>query len=96
MSPAPKTKPRANKMDAHIGKRIREIRELANISQEKLAKECGVAFQQIQKYESGANRVAASRLADISKILRVPIYVFFPAEYSVEPTIGNIKGETHV
>lgn len=79
-----KTKPRANAMDKHIGQKILEMRRIAEMSQEGLADAIGITFQQIQKYESGVNRVAASRLADISKVLRVPVYVFFPAEYSAK------------
>lgn len=79
-----KKKPRATEMDAHIGRRLREMRGMANMSQEKLAAELGITFQQVQKYENGVNRVAASRLATISKVLKVPVYVFFPAEYSVD------------
>ena len=64
-------------IDIHVGKRIKLRRTLLHISQEQLAGDIGVTFQQVQKYESGHNRVSASRLFDISRVLNCPIaYVF--------------------
>jgi len=64
-------------IDIHVGKRIKLRRTLLHISQEQLAGDIGVTFQQVQKYESGHNRVSASRLFDISRILNCPIAYFF-------------------
>eukprot|EP01012_Entosiphon_sulcatum_P025106 TRINITY_DN30375_c0_g1_i1.p1 TRINITY_DN30375_c0_g1~~TRINITY_DN30375_c0_g1_i1.p1 ORF type:complete len:160 (+),score=16.30 TRINITY_DN30375_c0_g1_i1:264-743(+) len=64
-------------IDIHVGKRIKLRRTLLHISQEQLASDIGVTFQQVQKYESGHNRVSASRLFDISRVLNCPISYFF-------------------
>lgn len=64
-------------MDVHVGRRLRLRRTLLNLSQEQLANAVGVTFQQIQKYERGSNRISASRLYDISKVLGVPVAFFF-------------------
>jgi transcriptional regulator with XRE-family HTH domain len=67
----------ANEIDAHVGSRLRLRRLLLGISQEKLGAALGLTFQQIQKYERGANRVGASRLYDLSRVLDVPVSYFF-------------------
>ena len=64
-------------IDIHVGTRIRMRRQMISMSQEKLAKKLGITFQQVQKYEKGANRVGASRLQAIASILGVPIAFFF-------------------
>jgi transcriptional regulator with XRE-family HTH domain len=64
-------------IDAHIGQRIRRRRRLLGLTQHQLAIACGVRFQQIQKYESGANRIAASRLWKIAQAMQVPLMDFF-------------------
>jgi len=64
-------------IDIHVGKRVKLRRTLLHISQEQLAGDIGVTFQQVQKYESGHNRVSASRLFDISRVLNCPIAYFF-------------------
>ena len=64
-------------VDVHVGKRIRHRRWLAGMTQQQLAQHVGIKFQQIQKYETGANRVSASRLWDISETLEVPVCFFF-------------------
>lgn len=64
-------------VDAHIGARIRLRRSLLKISQDRLANALGLTFQQIQKYERGTNRVSASRLLDISRILQVQVSYFY-------------------
>ncbi len=66
-----------NPIDVHVGHRIRLRRTLLGLSQEKLASLLGLTFQQVQKYERGMNRVGASRLWDISKVLEVPINFFY-------------------
>lgn len=67
----------ANQVDAHVGSRVRLRRQLLKMSQEKLGDELGVTFQQVQKYERGANRIGASRLFSLSKVLDVPVNFFF-------------------
>lgn len=67
--------PRA--VDSHVGGRIRLRRTLLGMSQERLGELLGLTFQQVQKYERGMNRVGASRLFDLSRILDVPVSFFF-------------------
>jgi transcriptional regulator with XRE-family HTH domain len=66
-----------NAIDMHVGKRVRVRRTLLGMSQEQLGKSLNITFQQVQKYERGANRISASRLWDISQILDVQISHFF-------------------
>jgi transcriptional regulator with XRE-family HTH domain len=74
----PKVNPRGpNPIDIHVGSRVRLRRQLMKMSQEKLGVELGVTFQQVQKYERGANRVGASRLYRMSRVLEVPVQFFF-------------------
>ncbi len=67
----------AHPVDVHVGKRIRHRRWLVGMTQQQLAERVGIKFQQIQKYETGANRVSASRLWDIADSLEVPVAFFF-------------------
>jgi transcriptional regulator with XRE-family HTH domain len=64
-------------VDAHVGKRIRHRRWMVGMTQQQLADKVGIKFQQIQKYETGMNRVSASRLWDIAEALGVQIAFFF-------------------
>lgn len=64
-------------VDVHVGKRIRHRRWLVGMTQQQLAEKVGIKFQQIQKYETGMNRVSASRLWDIAEALTVPVSFFF-------------------
>lgn len=64
-------------VDVHVGKRIRHRRWMVGMTQQQLADSVGIKFQQIQKYETGMNRVSASRLWDISRTLGVQIGFFF-------------------
>ncbi len=66
-----------NPIDVHVGNRIRMRRLLLGMNQETLANALGLTFQQVQKYEGGANRVSASRLSAMAEILGVPISYFF-------------------
>jgi len=72
-----KEKKQPNPIDIHVGHRIRQQRNARNMTQQQLSKHIGVTFQQIQKYEKGTNRVSASRLQEISKILNVPVAFFY-------------------
>ncbi len=64
-------------IDVHVGTRVRLRRTLLGMSQEKLGDAIGLTFQQVQKYERGANRIGASRLYDLSRVLDVPVSFFF-------------------
>ena len=64
-------------VDVHVGQRIRVRRNLVGLSQTELSERIGVSFQQMQKYEKGANRISASRLWEVSSILDAPISWFF-------------------
>ena len=64
-------------IDVHVGSRVRLRRTMIGMSQEKLGEALGITFQQIQKYEKGANRIGASRLQQISSVLNTPISFFF-------------------
>ena len=71
------TRGRSNPVDAHVGSRVRQRRTLLGLSQEKLGDALGLTFQQVQKYERGANRIGASRLYQLSSVLDVPVSFFF-------------------
>ena len=73
-----------NPVDLHVGARIRMRRRMQGVSQEKLADALGLTFQQVQKYERGANRVSASKLYEIAASLRTPVSYFF--EGLADPT----------
>jgi len=64
-------------IDVHVGARLRQRRRLLGMNQTELGDAIGVAFQQVQKYERGANRISASRLFDLSRVFDVPIQFFF-------------------
>lgn len=68
---------KANPVDVHVGSRIRFRRMLLGMSQETLGELLGLTFQQVQKYEKGANRVGASRLFELARVLNVPVQFFF-------------------
>ncbi|WP_138467914.1 helix-turn-helix domain-containing protein [Poseidonocella sp. HB161398] len=72
-------------VDVHVGKRIRHRRWMVGMTQQQLATKVGIKFQQIQKYETGMNRVSASRLWDISHALEVPVAYFFEGLGAEEP-----------
>jgi transcriptional regulator with XRE-family HTH domain len=66
-----------NPIDIHVGQKLRLRRTLLGLSQEKLGEAVGITFQQLQKYERGANRISASRLFNLSQVLGVPVTYFF-------------------
>jgi len=66
-----------NDIDLHLGKRLRRRRRLLGLTQQQLADSVGVRFQQIQKYECGANRISAARLWALSEALEVPVGYFY-------------------
>jgi transcriptional regulator with XRE-family HTH domain len=71
------TKRDPNFVDRHVGNRVRMRRLLVGMSQEKLGELLGITFQQVQKYEKGSNRVSASRLYQISRVLGVAVQFFY-------------------
>lgn len=77
-------------IDVHVGSRVRLRRTLLGMSQEKLGKALGLTFQQIQKYERGANRIGSSRLFRLSKIMDVPVTFFF--EEMASDVMAGAKG----
>mgnify|MGYP002627225754 CR=1 FL=1 len=85
-----------NPVDVYVGNRIKTRRHILNLSQQDLADALGLTFQQIQKYERGLNRIGASRLWDISQILKVPMDFFFsdmPIDVQIESPRAQ-KGKT--
>jgi len=77
-------------VDVHVGARLRMRRNLVGMSQEQLGKASGLTFQQIQKYERGTNRMGASRLYQLGRLLNVPVAYFF--EELAPPGHGNKQG----
>ncbi len=83
-------------VDVHVGKRIRHRRWMIGMTQQQLADKVGIKFQQIQKYETGMNRVSASRLWDIARAVDVPVSFFFEGLHEgdqVESVEGDILGD---
>jgi transcriptional regulator with XRE-family HTH domain len=81
--------PRANVVDLHVGARIRVLRRSLGMSQNTLAKQLGLTFQQVQKYERGSNRVSASKLYEIARVFSVPPADFFDG---LPSTTGETTG----
>ncbi len=83
-------------VDVHVGKRIRHRRWMNGTTQQQLAEAVGIKFQQIQKYETGMNRVSASRLWDIAHVLGVPVSFFFAgleADTATVPQVGDLPSD---
>ncbi len=78
-----------NNIDLHVGKRLRRRRRLLGLTQQSLAEQVGIRFQQIQKYECGANRVSAARLFELSEALSVPIQYFYEGLSELNDPIFN-------
>src|SRR5215469_5100458 len=74
-----------NPVDVHVGSRVRLRRNMLGLSQEKLGEAIGLTFQQVQKYERGANRIGASRLLELSRVLDVPVSFFYDETDPVRP-----------
>lgn len=77
MSKSPGVKHKADSVDIYVGENIQARRKELGLSQELLAKEVGVTFQQIQKYEKGTNRISASRMYAVAKVLKVDANYFY-------------------
>ena len=84
-------------IDVHVGARVRVRRTLLGMNQTKLGEALGVTFQQVQKYENGANRISASRLFDLSRMFDVPVQFFFDdmptAVAASSPALGGGKAK---
>jgi transcriptional regulator with XRE-family HTH domain len=80
-------------VDRHVGTRVRMRRMMVGMSQEKLGQACGITFQQVQKYEKGTNRMGASRLHQISRVLDVPVEFFYEGAPSEERTGAPAVGD---
>jgi transcriptional regulator with XRE-family HTH domain len=75
-----------NPIDVHVGARVRARRKEIGLSQERLAGDLGLTFQQVQKYERGANRISSSKLYEIARLLRTPVHYFFEGLTTEEQT----------
>ncbi len=89
----------AHPIDLHVGQRLRQRRCLLGLTQQRLAGAVGIKFQQIQKYESGANRVSASRLWALAQALDTPVSYFFEnlpeTETDEEVSLSDENALTH-
>ncbi len=83
---------RPNPIDIHVGGRVRLRRMLLGMSQEKLGEHLGLTFQQIQKYEKGVNRIGASRLFELSRVLKVPIQFFYDQAPQLDDKSSKAEG----
>ncbi len=83
---------RPNPIDAHVGSRVRMRRMLLGMSQEKLGDHLGLTFQQVQKYEKGVNRIGASRLYDMAKVLGVAVQFFYEDAPGKAPAATAVPG----
>ncbi len=84
-----KSKKSPNPIDAHVGTRVRLRRMMLDMSQTTLGEHLGITFQQIQKYEKGTNRIGASRLQAIARVLGVPVAFFFEDAPGNAPVGGD-------
>ncbi len=85
---------RPDPVDVHVGSRLRMQRRMLDMSQIEVATAVGVTFQQLQKYERGANRVSASRLQHLSRLLRVPISFFFEGLSTTAVSVAKETAES--
>ena len=83
----------ANPVDVHVGARVRLRRTLLGMSQEKLGQAIGLTFQQVQKYERGTNRIGASRLHELARVLDVPVAFFFEDLNLGDAASAGVDGE---
>jgi len=83
----------ATDIDLHLGKRLRRRRRLLGLTQQQLAQAVGIRFQQIQKYECGANRISAARLFQLAKALETPINYFYDGLADDKTEVAAIQNE---
>jgi transcriptional regulator with XRE-family HTH domain len=86
-------KKKPNRIDTLVGSRVRMRRLMLKMSQDKLAGELGLSFQQVQKYELGVTRISASRLQQIAEILKAPVSFFYEGDSDITESrdIGNVR-----
>lgn len=80
-------------VDIHVGQRVRQRRWMVGMTQQQLGDRVGIRFQQVQKYETGANRISASRLWDISEAMDVPVSFFFEGVDGAASDEGATRGD---
>ena len=83
----------ANPVDAHVGQRVLQRRRMVGMTQKQLGDRIGIGFQQIHKYETGANRIGASRMWDIAEVLEVPASDFVEGIDGQAPDMGMVRGD---
>lgn len=83
----------ATDIDLHLGKRLRRRRRLLGLTQQQLALAVGIRFQQIQKYECGANRISAARLFQLAKALETPINYFYDGLSDDKTEVAAVQNE---
>ena len=81
-------------IDVHVGSRLRARRTMLGVSQAKIGGDLGITFQQIQKYEKGTNRISASRLQEIARLLKVAVAHFFEDAPDSPPTVIGRSADT--
>jgi transcriptional regulator with XRE-family HTH domain len=91
-------KGRPNLIDVHVGERLRQRRVFLGMSQEKLGEAIGLPYQQVSRYERGANRIAASRLYDLCRVLDVPVGYFFEdlPEEAAASSPRHLRGDSKI
>jgi transcriptional regulator with XRE-family HTH domain len=89
IAPDMASKKQPNPIDIHVGSRVRLRRMMLGMSQEKLGESLGITFQQIQKYEKGTNRIGASRLQHIARVLTMPVSYFFEGAPGMVATLAS-------
>ncbi len=80
-------------VDVYVGQRVRQRRWMVGMTQQQLGDQVGIKFQQIQKYETGANRISASRMWDIAATMEVPVSFFFEGLDGQAPDTGEARGD---
>ncbi len=80
-------------VDIHVGQRVRQRRRLLGMTQQELGDSAGITFQQLQKYESGTNRISASRMWDIAAVMEVPVSFFFEGLDGQASDMGKLRGD---
>jgi len=83
----------AHPVDAHVGQRVRQRRWTIGMTQQQLGEKLGVKFQQVQKYETGINRISASRMWEIALALEVPVAFFFEGLAGQAAEAGGGQGD---
>ncbi len=82
-----------HEVDVHVGRRVRQRRKVMGITQEKMGEALGLTFQQVQKYERGANRISASKLFELSQLLKVPVGYFYEDMTRDQQLAASAMGE---